>query len=338
MADKEAINSSTGPLGPSRRQYDRLYVNGQFGNDYDAVERNFGRLIKIPERRKRFTRSVCRSLVSQNVAEQIAAGPLRQNLEVSFPVGEFTGDDSQLVYLAQNAPHRKLLTPREKMIEDTEHYRDIHISPRERVRQVLDEGFTMTDRIGENQVSQVLELWAETFGWEEVQVENLRQKILDDMKLEPQNRNFWFSAVEYEGQIVSLATAERLSLPIANGNLDLVENTEWKTNEDFVGQGLMSAVLANLNLQIVSDLWKSPNSLPLIYAECNYQSRSDRAGHGVGFTIPNRNLAIPAPQIIEQNVLVQDGQEVPEGSLRDFTFMYLPLSVINRWYNPNYDN
>jgi hypothetical protein len=57
-------------------------------------------------------------------------------------------------------------------------------------------------------------------------------------------------------------------------------------------------------------------------------SRSDRAATGAGFVVPSREFGIP--QVLVQNVAVNDGHQ-PQG-LRDFTFMYLPTSSIQKYY------
>jgi len=331
------IYSSTGREGVSRRQYNRLYVNGtHLAQDYGEVLGNFGRLTEIAARHpKKVTRAVYRGLVTERVLRKISAGPLQPNIEVAFPVGEFTGDGSHMIYLAQNHRDRKLLSEREVMIKNTEDYEKVKIPPRERVARVLNAGYTMTDRIGEDQIDQVYKLWEDTFGWSKKEVKHLRHRLLSDLARDPLERKLWFSAVESDGKIVSLAMAERLSMPAADGHLDLVESTEWKTHEKYLRQGFMSATLSDLNLRIISDLHDSPNGIPLIYAECNYQSRSDLAGHSVGFAIPDRNSTVQAPQILVQNVHIGDGQPLPDDSLRDFTFMYLSASIVSGWYNPD---
>jgi len=121
-----------------------------------------------------------------------------------------------------------------------------------------------------------------------------------------------------------------LPIPAFSGEVDLVESTEWRTRDEYAGQGMMTATIAMLNTQILSDRRVSGRK-PLIYAECNFQSRSDRAGSGAGFEIPSREFA---KQIIVQNVHVGDGYPSEEGKLGDFTYMYLPVGSIDQSYDP----
>ncbi|MBI4029275.1 MAG: hypothetical protein HY376_02835 [Candidatus Blackburnbacteria bacterium] len=334
--ETEAIFSSTGRLGVSRRQYNRLYVNGtHYSANLDEVERNFRRLIEIAERRpNRIGRSIFRGLVNESVMQHISNNGLHPYLEVVLPVAEFTGDNSWLVYMANNQPGRELIVPREVMVEETNVQKIETASPFERVQSIAEQGYTFVSHIPEDQVDQVHALWGETFGWERHEVDNLKRRLITGRQISPAQRDVWFSAIRDNGIIISVAMAERLSIPSAKGRLDLVESTEWRTRDEYAGKGFMTATLAALNAQILSDFKDNSNGLPLVYAECNFQSRSDRAGRGAGFRIPERTARYSAPQILTQNVLVRDGQPIEEGKLRDFTFMYLPVEAIRNHYSP----
>lgn len=205
-----------------------------------------------------------------------------------------------------------------------------HIS--HRVRSVVEQGYSFVDLIQADQLDQMHTLWSDTFGWNHQELDGLRKKLEANKYKDPAQRDIWFAAIRHNGAIISAAMAERLGLPTACGQLDLVESTEWRTKDGYTGNGLMTATLAMLNAKILSDFQDNPNGLPLIYAECNFQSRSDRAGYGVGFRVPRR---IHSSQILVQNVLVRDGQPVAEGRLRDFTFMYLPAEAIRNHYSPS---
>ncbi|MBI3443370.1 GNAT family N-acetyltransferase [Candidatus Woesebacteria bacterium] len=334
--ETEAIFSSTGRLGVSRRQYDRLYVNGaHYSTNPDEVDRNFKRLTEVAERHPdRISRSIFRGLVNEDVMRHISNNDLQPHLEVTLLVKEFTGDNSWFIYIANNRPGRELIVSREAMIEATSIQNKEVRFPLERVHTITEQGYTFVRHIPEDQVDQVHALWGETFGWERQEVDNLRRRLITADSNPSSQRDVWFSAIRDNGTIISVAMAERLSIPSANGTLDLVESTEWRTRDEHAGNGLMTATLGALNAQILSDLRDNPNRLPLIYAECNFQSRSDRAGHGAGFRIPEIINGYAAPQILAQNVLVRDGQPVEEGKLRDFTFMYLPVEAIQKHYNP----
>lgn len=216
-----------------------------------------------------------------------------------------------------------MIVSREVMIDETSDQKVRNIPPLERVQSAVEQGFSFTDQISEEEVDQIQALWGETFGWERNQVDNLRKRLGD--------KDVWFAAVKHEETIISAAMAERLMISAARGQLDLVESTEWRTRNGHEGKGLMTATVAILNAQILSDLQRYSNGLPLIYAECNFQSRSDRVGYGAGFRIPDRT---GASQILVQNVLVRDGQPIEDDRLRDFTFMYLPREMINKYYDP----
>ena len=331
----ETIFSSTGRLGVSRRQYDRLYVNGtHYSTNPGEVENNFRRLTEIADRHpQRISRSIFRGLVSEAVIEHISNNGLHPYLEVAVPVAEFTGDNSWFVYMANNRLGRELIVPREVMVEETNMQKREVISPLERVRSITKQGYSFVRHIPEDQVNQIHALWGKTFGWERDEVDNLRRRLITCAHSSPTQRDVWFSAIRNNGTIISVAMAERLSIPSASGRLDLVESTEWRTRDEYFGRGLMTATLTALNAQILSDFQENPNGLPFLYAECNFQSRSDRAGHGAGFSIPQRTGRYSAPQILVQNVLVRDGKPIEEGRLRDFTFMYLPVEMIRNHYD-----
>jgi hypothetical protein len=101
MKEAEQIVSSTGDLGVSRRSFDRLYLNGTgFIESPHLFQISATRVAEMAARR-RFDRTVFRGIVSADVMGLISQ-ELRQHLEVAMPLGEFTGDNSWLVSLAQN--------------------------------------------------------------------------------------------------------------------------------------------------------------------------------------------------------------------------------------------
>lgn len=334
--ETEAIFSSTGNLGVSRRQYERVYVNGtRVSDDPQEVQHNFQRLVGIGERhRQKVGRVVFRGVASQEVVEHVLNSDLQQYLETALPLAEFTDDSSSLIYMAENKPGREQIHPREYMISETTNYRESPISLQDRVKEVLAKEYTFTNTITDAQIDQVYALWSETFGWERKEVEGLQKRLKNARTQPPHLKDVWFSAIEQDETMVSLAMAERLDIPGVTGEITFVESTEWKTRDEKAGQGLMTATLAMLNAQIFSDLEGTAgneNPIPLIYAECNFQSHADRAGYGAGLRIPSREFA---PQILAQNVHVNDGIPVEDGKLRDFTFMYLPKETIQKEYDP----
>lgn len=329
----EAIYSSTGNLGTSRRSYDRLYSNSRkYSSNPISVETEITRITEIAERcPHKITRSVFRGLVSDNVMHHITNNSLHSYLEVALPVREFTGDDSWLIYIAKNKPDRKIIVPHEKMIKETNVQKRETATFLNRIHSITQKGYTFINQISEKQVDQLHALWGPTFGWEPHEVDNLRKRLITQNNKPASQKDVWFSAIKNQDTIISVAMAERLSIPSLNGNLNLIESTEWRTKDEYARNGFSTATIIALNAQILSDLKGDPNGIPLIYTECNFQSRSDRAGSGAGFRIPER---IVAPQILVQNVLVHDDQQVGKDKLRDFTFMYLPSTIINNHYNP----
>lgn len=335
MKETETIFSSTGRLGVSRRQDNRLYINSPYPcSDPHEVERNFERLIRISERYPdKISRCVFRGLVNEEILEYISNNGLHPHLEVALSAREFTQNDYWIIYLANNSPNRRPIVPPNIMIEATNNPNKKVLSPLERVKTIVNQGYTFIDHISEDQIDQVYTLWGETFGWQLQEVDNLRRRLITNQKINASQRDVWFSAIKNKETIISIAMAERLTIPSANGSLHLIESTEWKTRDEYSGKGLMTATLCALNAQILSNFQYNSNELPFIYAECNFQSRSDRAGYGAGFRIPERTNIYSAPQILIQNVSINDGQPV-KTKLRDFTFMYLPVEIIKTQYNP----
>jgi hypothetical protein len=126
----------------------------------------------------------------------------------------------------------------------------------------------------------------------------------------------WFSAITAGDTLMSAAMAERLTLPGRDGPVDLVESTEWRTRKGFSNLGFMTDTLGALNAQIFQSRQGDSSVPPLVYAECSFTTRADRAGRGAGFYIPERRYAA---QIALQNVTVDDGIHPP--GLRDFIVM-----------------
>ncbi len=327
-----SILSSTGGSGISIRSHDRLYFNSkQYSTNPVILEKNFQRLTEVGERHpQEISRNVFRGLVHDNVVQYISNNGFKEHIEVALPVKEFTGDDSWLIYVAKNKPDREVIVPREVMIEQTNFQKKEIISPLQRIQSIVQEGYTFANHIHKDQIEQVHALWGETFGWGRYEIDNFRKRLIRNSDNPPSQKDVWFSAIRDNGNIISAAMAERLEIPSAKVKLDLIESTEWRTGDKYAGNGFMTATITALNAQIVSDLQDNQNGLPIIFAECNFQSRSDRAGNGAGLRIPKRSYA---PQILTQNVMVHDGQPVPDGKLRDITIMYLPVETIQNHYS-----
>jgi len=325
--EQKGILTSAGNLGIESRTYDRLYWNweGDPVVNIQTLIDSFRQLSMRGEMEGK-TRVVFRGLVDEQTARSLfeERNPLTKYIEVAMPVIDNAG--LWLLMLARNSPKRRSIVPVETMVKSTLLYNKDQQSISGRMQGILEKGYSLKDAFDEQLMSQVYELWGETFGWTFDQVTNLSTMLAQQQELAPSERWVWFSGVDHNSLLVSIATAERLRLKTQNGYLDVVESTEWRTREGFENRGLLTSAIAYLNAQIFYVL---PN--PLVVAECNFQSRSDRPAHGAGFVIPRREVGeITVPQILVQNVSVKDGYE-PTG-LRDFTFMYVSQNVRERLY------
>ncbi|HUD44671.1 MAG TPA: hypothetical protein VMR41_03970 [Patescibacteria group bacterium] len=246
----------------------------------------------------------------------------------ALPLSDFTKDNSLLVYLGNNQPDRVQLNPTQTMINNTTEYRFNSLPLIDRLKGLQTNGFAFSDHFSSDQIDQLYSLWGITFGWNIDEIASFQRRLLGEISSHPDKRSVWFSSIQKDDKIVGAAMAELLTIPTLTSELDLVESTEWRTLEGYGGNGVMTATVALLNAQVLKE--RASTDLPLIYAECNYSSRSDLAANGAYFTVPSRS-ATDSPQILRQHVGVNDGYE---GRLRDFVIMHLPKEAINYAYNP----
>lgn len=328
--NEQPIFSSIGSLGVTRRQDGRLYVNAtEFSADPIQVLRNFRRLREIGNRHPaRIGRVVFRGLIGEEVLAAIMDSDLPSNLEVLLPMDNFA-QTGFLAYLASNRFGRTPIVSSKEMVCETNRYSHKNVEPVDHIQSLSCEGYRFTDQVEQSDIGRLHDLWGPTFGWSLKEVANLAKRIEIDRQQSPEARGIWIVLVRNGTEIVSAAMAERLTIPGRKAPLELVENTEWCTRSGYAGRGLITAALVVLNAQVLRDM---RHLNPLIFAECNFQTRSDVAGHKAGFRIPDRAFA---PQILVQNVGVNDGQLLAEsGRLRDFTFMYLPQDIVEGRYSP----
>lgn len=320
------IFSSTGQLGTQERQDGRLYHNARaYYDTTTAVTRIFDELVEqVDSESDRLSRAVFRGLVSGRVVQQLAA-QRPQNMEVALSVRDY-GQVAWLLYLGHNHPTRQSPHSAPDMVQAIDATRR---PPSLTAQDKVPAGFETARSFEPADEPALHTLWGQTFGWNQDEISALRLRLNQQRQRYPIDRDTWFSALRYGGQIVSAAMAEHLELEGPDKAFDIVESTEWRTESQSQGKGLMPFVLRDLNAQIIKDLQHRYVGRPLIYAECNYTSRSDRSGYRAGFRIPNRQFA---PQIIPQNVRVNDGK-VPCG-LRDFSFMYVPFAQFETTYLP----
>lgn len=308
------IFSSTGELGTSVRQDNRLYHNAEDVYAADALVDIWQGLEEKSAQMPDISRLVCRAVIGGKAMQEISGSELKQRLEVAVPLSEY-GHDGWLVYLARNAEHRVPLTDIAQMVQATSEVPS-------QSTQTITNGQSI-GVIDDSIIESLHGMWSETFGWSEPELIALKQRLEVELReVKPNERSVWFSALELDGhRLASAAMAERIDLPGPDDQpVTLIESTEWRTQADLGRMGLMPAVLRDLNRQIAVDV-ADQCPLPVVYAECNFTSRSDRAGHRAGFRVPPQQYAA---QILVQHVSVNDG--ILENGLRDFTFMNLPAS------------
>lgn len=325
------IFSSTGSLGISERQDNRLYQNGPFFGAPDELDSAYLGLIDEGHKRAdHISRVVLRAIISDEAMHDVLEGDtthLRSDLAVAVPLQEF-GKRGWLTYFAQNFGERGAQVDVGQIMSVTTEYRTPDLLPADRVITSIQAGVRMHTRIADGLEPQLESLWGKTFGWSVPEVEALAARLDAEQLQNPADRTVWFAATEQDGVLTSASMAERLSLPGADGPIDLVESTEWRAAQGTNGQ--IGSALSVLHTSILRDLRTSTGESPLIFAECNYQSRADRVGNSVGMTIPGRQYA---PQVLASHVHIKDDTAF-EG-LRDFNFMYLPERTIAERYVPD---
>lgn len=311
--------TSTGGLGTERRPDNRLYHNAEgFCETAAAVDTVFKELVVESEQpNSDITRVVFRGLVSEQAVNRLRDSELANDIEVLLPVSEY-GQAGYLLSLARNHAERQPLVPLGDMIHAVRQ----PLSRRTSWSSQSFDSINITNQLPPQAHSQLLELWGTTFGWDEAGITNFAGRLAAQQVSPPAERQLWFSGLAYEGQIVSAAMAERLDLPGREQPLSLVESTEWRTLRAFQGRGLLPRTLLGLHDQVLRHYAQHDLGQPLIYAECNFTSRSDRSGFIAGMRYLPHDLA---PQMAIQNVTVAD--EILPPSLRDFTVMRVPAQT-----------
>jgi hypothetical protein len=323
----------------AHRSNDRYYLNSPWGVLTSPGKLNQAYRVAewvIRTERNDVTRCVGRFLVSESVLAGIKDTPLARHLEVAIPTELRVDDPTWLVMFGMNHPSRRMLQPRNEMInqivDDSNHP---HPVPLDRMHDLIDHGYTFVDRIDPLHIDSIYGMWGKTFGWTRDGVLARSESMEEQGRRNPRERDMWFSGlVDPAGMLVSVALGERLNMEAGHGlgQLPLVEITEWRRGNEVKGHGFMAGAVAFLNAQILTDLEEiSPR--PLIFAETNYMSKAHRVGMAVGMEVPPYGVAgIPLIQVLEQNVNVGDGYE-PEG-LRDFTVEYVTSHWMKYLYPP----
>lgn len=347
MSDQ--FNSSAGEPGVNERSYERWYENAQsFGDDPDAVQENFALRLQEADDRD-LSRTVVRQIVSPAVLSELQTSEFQDDIEVVVPMSLFTTAEGQrhsglLLYIARNRADRPALTSDGDIIaasDDPDQWSgrgmQTALTLPERASSIRENGGVFDTVFERSEIDEIVdELWGPTFDWDEEDAINFRHALERQNQLQPEQRSLWFSAIRMGGSIVSLATAERITLQSGTGPIEMVESTEWlvRNAPELRGQHLMSTNLAVLNALVATDQATGPHGVPLVFAECNFSTRSDLAGRAAGFRIAHRNAdGLPAPQVIRQNVAVGDSINTGrEDNLRDFNFTYICRGTYNNLY------
>lgn len=346
MAEQEQDTNtgSTGGLGLERRSFNRFYLNWRFGiiGDIHALEQFAYRGRELIGRQiSGATRCVARVLVGESLLRQAVEVPIVSSLfEAAVPtsirVNDGHEETEQLWMLlgAVNNSKRSSLYPVNTIVEQVDSARRIsEKTPLGRIQQLRTEGFRFIRDIPTDRIDDVINMWGETFGWNEEGVVGLQERLTEEHRWRSGNRGAWFTGLvdpETHG-LVSIATAERLNMPIGDGRtLPIIESTEWRRPDYVQRHGFMAATVSHLHAQILDDL---EDHCPLIIAETNFWSGAHHVGFAAAMDVAPRIIGRGyVPQTLMQNVRVGDGLE-PEG-LRDFTMMYLPVEAQIRCYSP----
>lgn len=324
MSDGEYF-SNAGSLGIELRQDNRLYMNAEeFFRNGRQTEEAFAFLAESAEQYSDVTRIVMRGIAGTKAFEDFCGGRYGANVEAAVGLSQH-GHEGVLFYAGNNLPNRdETIVPMPEMTLATQESQ--HANEQASLSDIWlpnAEEVYVSGNIDATDISQLHELWGQIFGWSQDEIAAFARRIGHN------SQQLWFAGVfDDSDQLLSAAMGERIDLIGRNGNITLVENTEWATRPNgYRGRGYMSMAVSSIGAQALRRLEGSPNGPPVIYAECSFQSRSDRVAQRAGYRIPGLHIA---RQILPQHVTVNDGLE-PVG-LRDFTFLTLPDASIRDLY------
>lgn len=344
MTETLNINTgSTGGLGFAYRSYDRAYLNypGVI-HDADVIAR-IGRIGQemINRGRRGVTRAVVRAVVPESVLGGVLENPEISHLvEGAVPTqfgSEANGRPSEQLWMmlaAINHQSRSPLFPVPEMINHVDNAKKVpSLTPVERAAQLRSEGYRFIDLIPSDRIDEMQLLWGESFEWDREGIADLGRKLLVSQGMTPRERHVWFSGLIQPGtnRLAAIATAERLNIPVENGEvLPIIESTEWRRSDAVRRHGLAAAVVSHLNARVLEDL---DGARPTIIAETNYRSGAHHVGFASGMEVPTRLFRGRfLPQMLIQNVRVGDGLE--PNTKRDFTLMHVADEAIQKFYSP----
>ncbi len=338
--DRDTNTGSTGQLGLERRSFDRYYLNYHRGviDDIDRMETLFHLGNEAIERRSMgVTRCVARVLMDQStLADSMSHPHISQVLEAAVPTWFLTGTSEPIwmVLGAINSPARQSIHSMPEIVASVDSTkRSPRFAPVDRVARLREEGFVFTSEVASPRIGEVLSLWGDSFDWNEDGVTGLQEVLRMQSKIPALERRVWFSGLidHHSNRLVSIATAERLDMPIGDGrSIPIIESTEWRRHESVNRHGLMAATVSHLHAHVLDDI---EPCAPLIIAETNFWSGAHNVGFATGMDVAPRHIGEGfVPQTLVQNVRVRDGLE-PVGN-RDFTMLYLTPQSQNIYFTP----
>jgi hypothetical protein len=332
----QAMQPGAGSLGLSRRSYERLYYNATraLGN----VDYFVNRMAPWAEERvvdsSEHQRIVGRILMTESQLFEVLqrSEALQRSIEVAIPVGEYLGSPMMMTMWGINNNTRQTLVDIPHIVRETEYLDMPKIAPITRVDALRNQGYAFVDSADFVSTEQIFSLWGPIFEWPQHDINALRSRLSAERTISPVSRSVWFSAIMYNSDVVSLAMAERLNLPLGGGDyIPIIESTEWCVRPAWQQRGLGVGAISHVHAQVFRDLSSHPRQ-PIVVAETNFTSRADRLGHSAGMVVGDREInSFFVPQILRQNVAVSDG--IRSDRLRDFTMMYIPPENIARYYS-----
>lgn len=315
--------SSTGNLGFALRSDERAYYSYNEAVTTDNLGTFYGDLtdhlltVGSEIEDTTVTRAVMRTVMGDTALSEVLTHPgIARYIEAAAPLPATSdGAGEYLVYFARNAAGRSMdEVTRNEFLSRVAKAKDISLSGK--AIAPLDPGYRLTTQV--NDPTRLNELWSETFGWDKEGCIDFAKRLDEETRVLPEDRTVWFRGLEDEnGVLQAAAMAERLDVPATDGQIALVEHTEWATHPSQRGKGLGRHVVSALTTDVKADL---DGVRHLIFAECNLTSGAHVVAAHSGFTVPS----IETPhgevgQVLCHNVRVSDGHE-PHGGYRNFMF------------------
>lgn len=263
-------------------------------------------------------RTVFRAPMTGDVVGQLCRDESTRNyLEAAIPIPEKTIGENGL-YLVTMAQNRPVYSQVENIAQVMFYWTGIRktdISPAKRVLNHIEQGWIMTNKIENSDLSSLYNLW-KPFEWKEEQIRIMQKSITEQSNRGTNKRTLWFAGIRNpeSGILISAAMAERLDgdIPIdEERKLIFIEGTEYATDPNFEGQGHASATIAYLHQQVINDVVYGTGRYPLIIAEFDISSRSDIVGGHAGMIVP---VDGSIPNTLRDNVVVLDRRN-PNGIL-----------------------